>query len=543
MGGADNEPTESILVSMGDGTRLATDIYLPRRPSRVPTVLVRTPYGTRGNAVWFGAIGRLFADHGFAFVAQDTRGHHGSDGVPVPFAHEAQDGYDTCDWVVRQPWSDGTIATFGESYVGFTAHRGGVQRSSRDPRGGVACDDLRHPGRLAPASRRPPAGVRRSMGARGLVRSGQPGAGARLDDPTASRCRARGRAGSGAGCPRLVGARRRARTALEPRRRMAGADRPAPGADTLHGRAGGTYSNAGNSATGAITHGAEALVVASSWRRPTTLVMIGATDRRLDPLADFDALAARMPDVLRGELAFLRGQLQGVGDEQRSYARLMDPDARRTTSGELVAAAQAPSHFVCTWWMPVGPIAARREARSHARPDHIPVEARWVHDPRRLVPSMDGEAVEGWFRRPDERLAQVRDDVITFTSEVARVPLDLAGPVTAELVLRASGASGHVTVKLCDVYPTGEAYRIVDGASRLEGDRSAMTDRRPRPYRIPVAAGPPTSPRDRVERFSEVHLVPGHRNRPLGCRPNTFGRDMAPNRPGRLECDAHGDVR
>ena len=73
-----------------------------------------------------------------------------------------------------------------------------------------------------------------------------------------------------------------------------------------------------------------------------------------------------------------------------------------------------------------------------ARPDSIPVEARWRHDPHELVPGLEGEAVEGWFRAPDERLTQVRDDVLTFTSEAAREPLDLAGPVRADLVLRAS---------------------------------------------------------------------------------------------------------
>ena len=108
------------------------------------------------------------------------------------------------------------------------------------------------------------------------------------------------------------------------------------------------------------------------------------------------------------------------------------------------------------------------------RPDHIPMEARWRHDPASLVPSLEGEAVEGWFRRPDERLTQVRDDVLTFTADAAREPLDLAGPVQAHLVVRAPAAGGHVMAKLCDVYPTGEARRIVDGAYRLDGDADAV---------------------------------------------------------------------
>jgi hypothetical protein len=115
------EPTATVLVPMRDGTRLATDVYLPDRPGRLPAVLARTPYGARGNAVWFPAIGRLFADNGLAFVAQDTRGHYASEGIAAPFECEASDGYDTCEWIVQEPWSDGTLAVFGESYVGYTA--------------------------------------------------------------------------------------------------------------------------------------------------------------------------------------------------------------------------------------------------------------------------------------------------------------------------------------------------------------------------------------------------------------------------------------
>ena len=108
------------------------------------------------------------------------------------------------------------------------------------------------------------------------------------------------------------------------------------------------------------------------------------------------------------------------------------------------------------------------------RPDHIPLEARWRHDPGDLVPSLEGEAIDGWFRRPDERLTQVRDDVITFTSDPAREPLDLAGPVTAELAVRMPDAGGHVMAKLCDVYPTGDARRIVDGACRVDAGTSVV---------------------------------------------------------------------
>src|SRR6185436_17507094 len=35
-----------------------------------------------------------------------------------PYQHEGKDGYDTIEWAAAQPWSDGTIGSFGLSYPG-----------------------------------------------------------------------------------------------------------------------------------------------------------------------------------------------------------------------------------------------------------------------------------------------------------------------------------------------------------------------------------------------------------------------------------------
>ena len=52
--------------------------------------------------------------------SQDCRGRHDSDGVWDPYMCELTDGFDTHEWVGRQPWCDGQVATFGVSYPGFT---------------------------------------------------------------------------------------------------------------------------------------------------------------------------------------------------------------------------------------------------------------------------------------------------------------------------------------------------------------------------------------------------------------------------------------
>jgi putative CocE/NonD family hydrolase len=120
------------MVPMRDGVRLATDIHLPEGAGPFPLILERTPYGrhlpsrseiteasphepaSRADlAAWFGA-------HGYAVVYQDTRGRHGSEGRFVKYLSDGEDGFDTCAWLVAQPWCDGRICTMGLSYSAHT---------------------------------------------------------------------------------------------------------------------------------------------------------------------------------------------------------------------------------------------------------------------------------------------------------------------------------------------------------------------------------------------------------------------------------------
>src|SRR6202020_1526896 len=52
-------------------------------------------------------------------VATSRRPPFGSGGG-LDFAAEAADGRAAADWITGQPWSDGTIGTFGGSYLTFT---------------------------------------------------------------------------------------------------------------------------------------------------------------------------------------------------------------------------------------------------------------------------------------------------------------------------------------------------------------------------------------------------------------------------------------
>lgn len=101
-----------------DGTTLVTDIQIPPQATwPVPTVVTRTPYGRTGHL----AEGSGWRRRGFAYVVQDVRGRHDSDGTWQPYRNERADGAALVDWVVEQPWSDGRIVAYGGSYAGHTA--------------------------------------------------------------------------------------------------------------------------------------------------------------------------------------------------------------------------------------------------------------------------------------------------------------------------------------------------------------------------------------------------------------------------------------
>jgi putative CocE/NonD family hydrolase len=116
---------------MRDGVRLATDVWLPTSAGPFPVVMERTPYGrteTSRSEITLadpkpasrGELAAGFTAAGYAVVYQDTRGRYGSEGVFVKYLSDGEDGFDTCAWLREQPWCDGRICTMGLSYAAHT---------------------------------------------------------------------------------------------------------------------------------------------------------------------------------------------------------------------------------------------------------------------------------------------------------------------------------------------------------------------------------------------------------------------------------------
>ena len=122
----------SLYVAMADDCRLAVDVILPDGDAskRWPTILILTPYVRRFELAP-GAAGvepspnsyryrDMFVPRGYALVVVDARGTGASFGTRDSFRspREREDYRVIADWVVAQPWSDGTIGATGISYLG-----------------------------------------------------------------------------------------------------------------------------------------------------------------------------------------------------------------------------------------------------------------------------------------------------------------------------------------------------------------------------------------------------------------------------------------
>lgn len=105
---------ETVKVPMRDGVLLSTDVYRDRAIAKAPVLLMRTPYNKAGGK----AIAQRRAAAGYVVVVQDCRGCFESEGTLIPYNNEGQDGYDTIEWLGKQPWSNGRIGMWGSSYVG-----------------------------------------------------------------------------------------------------------------------------------------------------------------------------------------------------------------------------------------------------------------------------------------------------------------------------------------------------------------------------------------------------------------------------------------
>jgi uncharacterized protein len=134
----DNYYKMERYITMRDGVRLFTSIYIPRDSSEPhPILMTRTPYSCApyGEDKWRNfarSYLRYYFREGYIMVIQDVRGRWMSEGQFAdirPFnkdkktdkdTDESSDTYDAIDWLIKNvPHNNSRVGIFGISYPGF----------------------------------------------------------------------------------------------------------------------------------------------------------------------------------------------------------------------------------------------------------------------------------------------------------------------------------------------------------------------------------------------------------------------------------------
>jgi uncharacterized protein len=430
-----------VPVRAPDGTVLLTDAYVaaPGRP--LPAILLRSPYGRRGI---YGVIGRLFAERGYHAVVQSCRGTFGSGGR-LDFDAEAADGRAAADWITGQPWSDGTIGTFGGSYLAFT--------------------------QLALASTRPPQLKAMALAIWGAERRAYnyPGGAFALDrlgwlyilehqeEPLA-----------------LIRTPLRQHKALAP----AFGHLPLRDADVVAvGHPVGFYRDwlEHDKPGDPYWASADFRPLLDDIGVPVTL-LAGWYDVFLPQmLADYQRLRAggqqarltvggwhhTSPELSRQEFAdafdwfgiHLLGRTPAT-DRAEVRVEVMGDGGWRDLAG------WPPPGTVRRWHLhPGGALAP--EPPPDGEPD------RYLYDPADPTPAVGGTSALH-FGPVDNRALEQRPDVLTYTSAPLDAPLVITGPVTVELFVGSSRPHTDFFARLCDVDPDGKSVNITDGIIRLD---------------------------------------------------------------------------
>ncbi len=505
------------MVSMRDGVRLATDIYVPASESAAPRPVVfeRSPYDIRadrfsdgvhasGDRVTPVSGASYFIDRGFVVVRQDCRGRGDSEGVFEKYLSEPEDGVDALDWIAEQPWCDGTIVTMGVSYSAHVqtaaAALGTTRISAMILDSGGFADAYETGGRFGGAYE-----LKQVLWAYGHARTSasvreRPGAVEYLAglDLHAWFSRMPWRQGDSPLAP-LPDFERYIFEQWQHESRDEFWKRPA-----LYGK--GYYENFPTVPTIAISSwydpyirtaidnytamrakGAPAHLLLGPWTH-------GARSRSYAGDVDFGSAAVFEgnlgTDYLEWKADWYTDVLAGrpaTGVSPVSFFLMGGGPGLRNAEGRMEHGGRWET---TDSWPPSGarPVSWHLTPKQGFSGEAVAGDISYEFDPRDPVPSLGGGITSGeplvcggaFDQTPTERTPgapqrlplSARPDVVAFRSEPLSEPLAVAGPVVVTLEFSSSAPDTDVTVKLIDEYPPNEDYpagfamNVADGMLR-----------------------------------------------------------------------------
>ena len=469
---------------MSDGVNLAADLCLPDGPGPWPVVLTRTPYHRAGGA----AGGEWYTSRGYAYVVQDVRGKHDSDGVFRPLEDEAADGQDTLSWVAGERWCNGRVGLVGKSYLGIVqipAAAGGHE-SLKCILPGVAPNDfftdwIRYDGCFALANmlrwpfEHASARCRTAVPASQWSSVWRAALGATLED-------VEGILGLGLKTTRrwLEHDSRDAYWEALDQRLMYGE----VGCPGLH--QGGYFDHlsrgqfqafrgiSGNGATSAARDG-QRLIVGPWGHSSCTVPTYGCWDFGPEAAIDDTAYRQRYLDLWLKEID------DGAGDDPAVRYFLMGENRWEHADTWPPAGVEKQS-----WYLSSSGGSGRlgREKPKGAESD------RYTYDPTDPVTTRGGQVYWGLNEMvevgpADQAPVIGRDDVLIYRSEVLGRPLRMAGDVELDLWFTSSAEDTDIVAKLCVVEPLGRVVVLSLGSLRARF-RNSWSEPAPLPPGEPV---------------------------------------------------------
>lgn len=107
-----------VLIKTEDGATISATVVRKRGDTtKRPTAFQFSIYA---DTVWHTKEAMHAAAHGYIGVIANTRGKAKSPDEIVPWEHDGKDAISVIDWISKQEWSDGRVAMYGGSYLGFT---------------------------------------------------------------------------------------------------------------------------------------------------------------------------------------------------------------------------------------------------------------------------------------------------------------------------------------------------------------------------------------------------------------------------------------
>jgi len=423
----------TVWVTASDGTKLATELWLPDGEGPWPVILERTPYG-RGT--FFD--GRSFVQAGYAYVVQDWRGRFESEGGDLVFDGcgwtEHTDGRDTIEWIASQPWCNGRIGTHGGSAMGHTQNfLAGTWPEDLDAQYILVAFWHYYPFIY-------PGGVLRKALVEGWLES------QKYSPVTLDTLRAH---------PAFDDFWQE----REPDTRISGITYPAFHATgwfdcCQQGTIDGFVARQYRGAPGA--RGSQKLVI-GPW--PHSLWWS-------EEAGEIEFPQARDIPVPHDAVEWFDWQLKGESSAFESspaaaYYRMgdtTDPDAPgndwQTSEVWPVPAAETPL-YLCG-----------RGLLSFDPSDAAGAHATYVYDPENPVPTLGGQNLLMPWGTYDQRPVEDRPDVLVFTTEPLTESVEATGRLKVVLFASSDRVDTDFTAKLTDVYPDGRSMLLADGILR-----------------------------------------------------------------------------